>query len=328
MKAYKQIKIKERYKIYELKQEEKSVNQMANNLGRHRSSIYRELSRNKSDFDTYLPDTAQKYADNRKARHGKKLSRYRVAKLFVTERLKSGWSPEAIAGRMKTQMFTFKVCSETIYKYIYSNEGIGKKLYKYLLKCRTKRGLVHGRKHNKCNMLDRTPLSQRPERVNNRTEFGHLEGDLTFFKGSQSENIAVVIERKSRFITLLKNHSKKSIIVGKNLFNTIAQFPKEARKSITFDNGAEFAKHTLLKHGLNMETYFCDPHSPWQKGQVEQANANLHRFIPKSSNIKALSQKYLYKIQYLINNTPKKCLGFKTPAEVFSENLLLCRTSN
>lgn len=328
MKEYKQLDLKERGQLYVLKQEGKDVDQIAQGLGRNRSSIYRELRRNRDHLLGYLPDTANNMAAQRKARHGMKLSRYAETKGFVVEKLRIGWSPEAIAGRMKSLGVPFRVSSETIYRFVYSNEGRAKELYRCLLKGRPRRGLVCGRKQNRGRLLDRTPLVERPEIANTRVEFGHLEGDLTFFKGSRSENLAVIVERKSRTVTLFKNPSKKTLFVVKNFFNNLAQMPRDARKSITFDNGTEFAKHTLLKKGLGMATYFCDPHSPWQKGQVERTNAQLHRFIPKSSDLKDLSKGDLCKIQDLLNSIPRKCLGFKTPAEVFNENLLVCRTSN
>lgn len=333
MQEYKQIGLEERKMIYLGKLEGKSNGQIAHLLGRPSSTIGRELARNRAADLGYLPDTAQAMTAQRKANHGLKLDRYPETKRHTIEKLKIGWSPEAIAGRIKLEGTSLGVCAESIYQFVYSNEGMALKLHQYLLKGRPKRGLVYGRKARQGRgLVDRTSIDLRPEAANTREEFGHLEGDLTFFKGSQSSNIAVVVERKSRIVRLIKNSCKKALIVNKNLFNNLAQLPKEARKSITFDNGKEFAKHTLLKRGLGMQTFFCDPHSPWQKGQVERTNAQLHRFIPKKTNLNDITEEALREIQDSVNNIPRKCLGFKTPMEVFNECIVKsfsrCCTSN
>ena len=158
--------------------------------------------------------------------------------------------------------------------------------------------------------------------IETREEFGHLEGDLTFFTNNQSTNIGVVVERKTRFTQLLLNQSKHTTVVMKGMFNKLAKLPTFARRSITFDNGLEFARHTLLKRFMAMETYFCDKHSPWQKGQVEQMNVMLHRYLPKNSNLKEVSYEQIELIQHKLNNRPRKCLGYKTPAEAFYDELL------
>ncbi|MFH1831678.1 MAG: IS30 family transposase [bacterium] len=134
-------------------------------------------------------------------------------------------------------------------------------------------------------------------------------------------NVGVVVERKTRFTQLFLNDSKHTTIVMKSMFNKLAELPDIARKSVTFDNGREFTKHTLLKQCMGMETYFCDKHSPWQKGQVEQMNVMLHRYLPKKSNLKEVSHEQIELIQNRLNNRPRKCLGFKTPAEALNEEL-------
>ena len=108
----------------------------------------------------------------------------------------------------------------------------------------------------------------------------------------------------------------------KGMFNRLAKIPGFARKSITLDNGMEFVRHTILRKFINVDTYFCDKHSPWQKGQVEHTNAMLHRYLPKKSNLKEISDEQIQIIENKLNNRPRKCLGFKTPRETFNEQLL------
>ncbi len=321
MKEYKQLSLEERKELFLMKSKGIGVNEIAKALGRHHSTIRLELKRNTVDERIgYLPDEAHRKALERKAKHGLKINRHQELKSIVIEQLKEGWSPEVIAGRQKQQDSPFGVCHEAIYQFIYGNEGRELGLFKYLLRARPRRGLVGGRKPRSA-IPERVSIHERPLRIATREEFGHLEGDLTFFTDNQSTNISVMVERKTRLVQLLLNQSKHTVTVIKGMFNKLAQLPAFARKSITFDNGLEFARHTLLKRFMSMDTYFCDKHSPWQKGQVEQMNVMLHRYLPKNSNLKEVSQEQVELIQNMLNNRPRKCLGFKTPAEAFSEQL-------
>lgn len=322
MKEYNQIGLEERKKLYVMKKNGVSVKEIAQELKRDKSALYRELKRNTKDATIgYLPDEADKMAKERKAKHGCKVDRHPELKTTIIEQLKDGWSPEVIAGRTRRNSSPFWVSHETIYQYVYSDEGKELGLFKHLLKARPRRGMLYGRKPRASTIPERTSIHDRPEHIATRVEFGHLEGDLTFFTDNQSTNIGVVIERKTRFVQLLMNHSKHTVVVMKNMFNKLAALPAIARKSMTFDNGREFTRHTLLKHFMGIETYFCDKHSPWQKGQVEQMNVMLHRYLPKNSNLKEFSYEQIELIQDKLNNRPRKCLGFKTPAEAFNEQL-------
>lgn len=321
MKSYKQLSLEERKELFLMNKQGFTKMEIAKILGRARSTIDRELKRNTIDKRLgYLPDEAQNLAIERKAKHGLKISRAPGLKKAIVEQLQDGWSPEVVAGRMKERAFPFLVCHETIYQFIYGNEGRQLGLFRYLLRARPRRGLVCGRKP-RSTILDRVSIHNRPKHVATREEFGHLEGDLTFFTDNQSMNIGVIVERKTRFIQLLLNESKKAGVVMKGMFNKLARLPAVARKSITFDNGLEFVRHTILKRFMGMDTFFCDKHSPWQKGQVEQMNVMLHRYLPKNSNLKEVSYEQIELIQEKLNNRPRKCLGFKTPAEAFEEQL-------
>jgi IS30 family transposase len=322
MKEYTHLKLDERKKLYLRKKEGMPMAEIARELKRDKSSLYRELARNTADSVVgYLPDEANKLAEDRKAILIPKLDRQPEAKAVVIEQLKDGWSPEVIAGRGKLESSPFRISHEAIYQFIYGNEGQRLGLYKFLLRARPKRGLVHGRKSQKAKIPDRVSIHDRPAHIATRDEFGHYEGDLTFFTDNQSMNLGVIVERKTRMLKLIKNASKHAAIVMKGMFNKLAELPDFARKSITFDNGLEFVKHTVLKRFMGMDTYFCDKHSPWQKGQVEQTNSMLHRYLPKNSNLKEVTYEQIKLIEHKFNSRPRKCLGFRTPAEAFSEEL-------
>ena len=322
MKVYDQLSFEERRELYVMRKNGEGVNATARALNRNASTISRELKRNTTDERVgYLPDEAHLLALERKAKHDLKINRVPGLKMSVVEQLKDGWSPEIIAGRQKQQSAPFWISHETIYQFIYDDEGRALGLFKYLLKARPRRGMVYGRRPRTSLIPNRISIHDRPNHIETREEFGHFEGDLTFFTNNQSMNVGVIVERKTRFVQLLLNHSKHAIVVMKGMFNKLAKFPEAARKSITFDNGLEFVRHTLLKRFIGMDTYFCDKHSPWQKGQVEQMNVMLHRYLPKNSNLKEVSYRQIQLIQNKLNNRPRKCLGFKTPAEAFSEQL-------
>jgi len=327
MGKYKHLKVEERKELYLMKKNGFSQKEIAKKIKKHPSTISRELRRNTlNKVIDYLPDEASIEANKRKARHGLKLDRYPELQKIVIEKLKLGWSPDAIAGRMKQQNKGVRVSCESIYKWVYDKNNT-QKLFQYLLRRRPKRGNWKSRRPNKSTIPERISIHERPALINDRSAFGHYEGDLTFTKGSQSANITTIVERKSRLILLHKNNSKKSTEVMKNVFNKLALLPRKACSSVTFDNGSEFIKHTLLKKAMKMNTYFCDPRSPWQKGQVEKNNAMLHRYIPKKLSLSKFSSEQISCIEEKMNNTPLRILGFKTPAEVFHNEMSLISAS-
>lgn len=324
---YEQINIKDRENIYELKNKGIPIGVIAQKLYRHKSTIHRELLRNKDKKLGYLPDRADSFAKNRKNKIGKKIEISSELRGLIMEKLKLGFSPEMISGRCKIDnSIPFQVSHETIYQYIYSLEGKKLGLFKLLVRSKSKRGRLYSRKSRGSLIPERTSIHSRPKEINMKTDYGHFEGDLTFCKGDRSSNIAVLTERKSKFSIMIKNESKKSYVVIRNIFNRLAEFPKNTCKSLTFDNGGEFSKHLLLKKFMNIKTFFCDPGSPWQKGLVEHTNAMIHRFInKKTSSLNSFSDKDINMVQNKLNNLPRKSLGFKTPAEVFYEQVVALR---
>ena len=213
---------------------------------------------------------------------------------------------------MKHEKLPVRISHETIYQYIYSYLGQKLKLYQHLMLARPKRQLKYSRK--KRILPDIYKISNRAEYINNRSEFGHFEGDLTFFKGSKNGNISVLVERLSRKAFLIKNNNKTS----KNVMLKIASKTKTlpAIKSITFDNGGEFTQFGLLSlQGIH--TYFCDPGAPYQKGQVERTNVSLHKFIPKKYDFNNITEQQVEFANNKLNNLPRKCLNFLTPNEAW-----------
>ncbi len=225
------------------------------------------------------------------------------------------WSPERLAGRMKRDNLPFHACAETIYRFIYSPAGKEHSLYEHLFKAKPKRTGKLGRKPRKTPIPNRIPIQLRPEAANNRTEWGHWEGDLVQYQ-RQHENLLTMQERKSRLTLIAKNPSKHKKGTHRMIRSRLKLFPQHARKSVTFDNGGEFAEHEKL-HALECKTFFCDPYASWQKGGLEHANGRIRRFLPKHTRLDKISHAEVEQIQKLLNNMPMKCLDYQTSTEVF-----------
>lgn len=315
---------KDRENLYIWRQEGVKVKEMAKRLGKHKSSIFKELQRNSDRKMGYLPDRAQDKALKRRAKRAKKLASNPKLRSYVISKLNADWSPEMISGRAKYDGLTFMVSPETIYQFVYSKEGRKLGLFKCLRMKRAKRGNMQGRKPRGV-ILNRVSIHDRPVEIEDRQEFGHYEGDLVINEKSMSRNVSVVLERKTRFVRLNKNESKKSTDVMQKIFNTIAPLPQEARRSITFDNGKEFAKHSVLRI-MKTETYFCDAYASWQKGGVENVNKILRWFLPKNMPLNDLTEDQLDRIETKINNLPRKCLGFRSAAEAFGAEIVALQT--
>ena len=317
MLEYKQITIEEREKIYQFLKTDISLTKIAAHLGRHKSTISREISRNHYEKLGYLPDRANNLSLGRKNRNLSKIEKNPSLKKYIIDKLSlDKWSPEMISGRIHHEKLPVKISHETIYQYIYSYHAQKLKLYQHLILARPKRQLKYSRR--KRTLPDIYKISNRPEYINNRSEFGHFEGDLTFFKGSKNGNITVLVERLSRKAFLIKNNNKTS----RNIMSKIARTTKTLPcvKSITFDNGGEFTQFGLLTL-QGIQTYFCDPGSPYQKGQVERTNAFLHKFIPKKTDFNQMTLEQIIYANDKLNNLPKKCLNFLTPNESWNINL-------
>ena len=278
-------------------------------MDRSKSTICREVRRGsiKSNYSA-------KYADNRfisGLSRNKPLFSNNALKDFVVDKLiNRRWSPAAIAGRIKSfPDLGLRTSSETIYKFIYSNEGLSINLPYYLRRKKEARGMVRCRK-NSNTIVGLQPISIRPEHINNRSEFGHFEADLLILSGAKGTNLITIIERKSRWSKIINNRNKStSPIIGK-IACSLKVFADQF-KSITFDRGKEFARH----YDLPADTFFCNPHSPWQKGAIENLNGRIRALLPKNSSVRPVSQSHIDWMEDVINNTPLKVLGYLTPLE-------------
>ena len=323
VKKQPKIKAWERDKIANLLSSETSVRSIARQLGRSHSSILSEIKRN-SVRGEYRAIKANDLSCSRNitSRRSNPL-KDPVVYSYVIEKLRDGWSPEEIAGRLRRDHDGETViCHETIYHYIYSSEGKRKKLFEYLVKSHRTRRKWHGRKQYRRGIPDRVSLDLRPKVINKRLRFGDWEVDsvegLYHQKGIHS-----FLERRTRYYTttLLENIDSEYGI--KAQLETFRKLPAKARRSATFDNGKENYNHTKLKIHLGMKTFFCDPNCAWQKGANEHFNGVLRRYLPKKTDLTKVSQLELDSITEEINNRPLKCLSYETPSEAFNRELKL-----
>jgi len=289
--AHTELDLRERRKIEEMFAAKVPVSKIAAEIGRHRSTIYREIKRN-SYVDEELPYlndyygvTAQRYASARRSRR-RKLIRLPELRNAVVDRLKDGWSPEQIAGRLAFEGHDVRISHETIYAHVYSGEGQSEALARYLPSRRKKRKPRYARRPRGLVFPPDRSIHERPEHVKTRETFGDWEGDLMIFEKAQGKmNVASLVERKTRFAVLFRNNDRSSTHFINRLMDVMVSLPQQARRSITFDRGLEFREWRKLKPGIGTEAWFCDPQAPWQKGSVENLNGRARRDLPRDTQV-------------------------------------------
>ena len=301
-----------------------SIRSIATRLGRASSTISREIKRN-GGCDGYRANRADEAAWGRARRPKRcKLRQNRALARIVAHKLRMLWSPEQIAGWLK-QTYpcdeSHHVSHETIYRslFIQARGALKKELLEHLRRTRgmrrsrhyTQKTAIHGK------IVDAVSISERPACVEDRAVPGHWEGDLVF--GSGNSQIATLVERQTRYVMLVKLDGKDSQSVVKALIKNASKLPLELYKSLTWDRGTEMHAHKQFTMATDIQVYFCDPRSPWQRGSNENTNVLLRLYMPKGMNLSGLSQLQLNAIARQLNERPRKTLGFHTPAEIFSE---------
>ena len=327
MKRYQQLSSFERLVVSMLYKRGDPVADIADYLGRHRSTLYRELTRNGDPCGFYSPRSAHQMALSRRQREAPKQRERRLRK-YVDRGLANGWSPEQMAGRMKRLERPYGACTETIYQLVYGAYGRQRGWPRRLPQAKPKRGAIRARKRAK--YLNLRPISKRPQAANQRREFGHWEGDSVHFRVSKNRrHVTTLVERKTRYSLAILQQEMISETVMTHIKERFTKQPVVACKSLTLDQGTEFAYYQVLERSTRrarrrMTTYYCDVKSPWQKGGNENFNGRLRRFLPRDFNIHQLSEQQLEEIVKMMNKTPRKCLGFQTPTEAYRN---ACRTS-
>jgi IS30 family transposase len=305
--------------------------EIARLLDRAPSTICRELARGRSLAAVnapYCPQRGQRVYEQRRAlcRPKRKLARGGASYLFVRDHLlKFRWSPEQIAAtlrRMYPDEPSAHVSHETIYAMIYAQPrgGLKAAMIEALRQGKTRRGTRRRTLAGSAIVPESLKIVHRPEEVEARLIPGHWEGDM--IKGTFSRSsIGTLVERKTRFVLLCKMDGNGAEAALEGFSRQLKRLPSSLRKSMTYDRGLEMACHPELARRLNIDIWFCDPHAPWQRGSNENTNGLLRQFLPKGSDLSQYSQRDLSQIAKLLNDRPRKTLGWKTPAQAITEEL-------
>jgi IS30 family transposase len=315
---YQQFSLEERCEIASRCARGESIRQIAAALDRAPSSVSRELKRNASNSIAYKPAYAGQQAKARRWR-GSRLLRDPDLQAQVLDRLALGWSPEQVAGRLAREHGRMVISHESIYRFIAAQIARTKDYAwrLYLPRAKSKRGW-RGRKggSSALHIKDRTSVHQRPAVAADRLDPGHWEADLMLF-AVYGQAVLTLHERTSRLLAIVRQPDKAAAHVAASLEAMLAPLPSNLRQTITFDNGTEFAFHHELREAIGIQTFFCDTHAPWQKGGIENAIGRLRRFLPRKTNLATLPPDQIRDLASHYNHTPRKCLDFQTPAEVF-----------
>jgi len=300
-----------------MKRAEKPIAEIAETLGRHRSTIYRELDRNTGQRG-YRPLQAQRLAEERReaCRRPAKMSHLPLKK-YVTKHLKKKWSPEQIAGRIRQDLPRQQDCrvsDQTIYNWLASDAP---ELREHL-----RRGHRRTQPETRGQLKDCVSIAGRPQIVNSKRRYGDWEGDTVVSPGRLS-GIVTMVERKSQYLRMRKTISLQSADTMRAACRGLKDLPASLRRTMTLDNGKEFAEHQRLTNKLGTKVYFADPYASWQRGLNENTNGLLRQFFPKGTDFARISRHQVARAEQLLNERPRKSLGYKTPDEVFNKKM--CR---
>ena len=301
-----------------------SIRSIATQLGRAPSTISREIDRNGGQRDYRASQADQAAWDRAHRPKPCKLVENRALAHIVAAKLKGLWSPEQIAGWLK-QTYpsdeSYQVSHETIYRslYIQARGALKKELLAHLRRTRVMRRSRHHTQKTEDHgrIIDALSISERPATVEDRAVPGHWEGDLLC--GSNSSQIATLVERKTRYVMLVRIPSKNTEIVINALIKHSHKLPQELYKSLTWDRGTELSGHKRFTLATDIKVYFCDPQNPWQRGTNENTNGLLRQYFPKGTDLSIHSQSKLNAIARQLNERPRKTLNFETPAERFNQ---------
>ena len=302
------------------------MRQIAARLGRSPSSVSRELARH-GGRPRYRAAVADRRAWDR-ARRSKPclLVSHRRLREVVAQKLCLQWSPQQIAGWLAREFpadQSMRVSHETIYRtlFIQARGALKKEL---LTQLRSRRSMRRARQASRAQqgrgqIVEAISIRERPAEVADRAVPGHWEGDL--LAGANSTQIATLVERRSRFVMLVKVPGKDTQTVVKALTRHVRKLPAQLRRSLTWDRGLELAAHKQFTVATDVRVYFCDPHSPWQRGSNENTNGLLRQYFPKGKQLSGYSQAHLNRIALRLNQRPRQTLGFNTPADILHETV-------
>ena len=316
----------ERYVISHLAVAGFSFREIGRRIGRHHTSVARELRRNRPGWDegdVYWYDAAEYFMKERLHRPSHKRRQHERLVSYVASRLRLDWSPETIAGRLKADYpddDIMRLCHETIYRWIYEDSRNKGDLHRHL-----RRGHKYRRRQKRYGsgrrfIPDRVSIDLRPSVVNTRERVGDWEGD-TVEGGKGTSHLATHVERKCRYLIATKLTDKKASTMTVQSVALFRRMPRRLRRTLTVDNGKEFSQFKEIEVKTGLAVYFADPYAAWQRGTNENTNGLLRYYFPKGTDFRKISEKDLALVVKRLNNRPRKCLNYQTPHEVFCQAL-------
>lgn len=327
MKRYKHVTIIERETLSQLLLRGGRLADISRAMGRDKSTLSREIFRGKLGRVGYRALTAQALVEQRKhiAKRGKKILNNPLLESEIRKYLRIKWSPEQIANRLKMEypnQPSMQISHESIYTYLYvlPKGSLRKELLSHLRqhqRTRRKRGNIHSKRGQIPNMIS---IEERPKEVKDRIIPGHWEGDLIVGKDRLSA-LGTLVERTTRTTILVPLKEKDALTVRKAFARETKKLPTQMKLSLTYDRGKEMSQHQLFTKQTKIQVYFAHPQSPWERGTNENTNGLIRQYFPKGTDFSKINRKEIKAVQELLNDRPRKVLGYLTPLEVFDSLL-------
>lgn len=313
MSLYTQLTQEQRYQIYAFLKAGFSQSAIALEIQVHKSTICRELKRNKGQKG-YRPKQAHIKATNRRQKAVKYVKLTPKIIILVNNLIRQDFSPEQVSGTLKRN-YGLMISHETIYKYLLVDKANGGTLHKHLRRSNRKRKKRYGSRNLRGQITSRVSIDLRPTIVDNKERIGDWEIDTIIGKNHKGA-LLTIVERKSKYTLIQRLSYKRSQLVANATINLLAPYPEKVF-TITSDNGKEFAEHQLISKRLTAKVYFAHPYHSWERGLNENTNGLIRQYFPKNTDFKTITNKSVEKVVDRLNNRPRKTLGYATPNEVF-----------
>lgn len=326
MSKYKRLCLEEREEISRMLAQNCSLNEIAGFLGRHASTVSREVRDGSCNKYTYRAGKAQRRAErnSRKRKLGKrKLIDNPILRWYIHKKLRKKWSPVQIAEELEKDYplnMTMRIAPETIYVYLYvlPRGALKKELLSCLRQNRKRRRKQSRGVKMERKIEDMLSIEERPREVEGRIIPGHWEGDLIVGKNNRSV-LGSLVERTTRTTILVPLKNREAREVAKAFAKEVKKLPQQMKLTLTYDQGREMAEHKLFTRITGVKVYFAHPRSPWERGTNENTNGLIRQFFPKGTDFNKVTRKEIKKAQHLLNGRPRKALGFQKPYEVFNQ---------
>ena len=319
MRKYRQLTSGERYELSALRKQGLSNAEIARALGRHRSTVGREIARNSRKDGGYRVQNAQWMANGRRSRSRRNRRFVGPEWALVVARLEEQWSPEQISGRLK-KSGELRISHETIYTYVWRDKRAGGLLHRHLRGAQKKNRKRYGHYDSRGRLAGKRPIAERPPGAENRSRVGHLEGDTVL--GTNKHCLLSLVDRKTGFTMIGKLKARTVEATNRAAIGLINRASRPIR-SVTVDNGTEFHGYKDIEAATGADFFFATPHHSWERGTNENTNGLIRQYAPKRTSLAHLTQDDCDRIAQKLNNRPRKRLGYRTPAECYEINSAL-----